>query len=177
MTPGDAIVIGTFSRRMRLRLADGREVDARIRGKRLRPVCGDRVTAQVIPDEREWLVTAIRDRDNALTRPNMRGQIEVLAANIDLLVVVAASPPAPDWFVVDRYLCAAEDMGSPGRGRIQQVGSARLGFARAAGLCSDRLSDGELQRAFRGRHRPIAGDNLAATRRSSSASPASASRA
>ena len=102
MTPGDAIVIGTFSRRMRLRLADGREVDARIRGKRLRPVCGDRVTAQEIPDEREWLVTAIGDRDNELTRPNMRGQIEVLAANIDLLVVVAASPPAPDWFVVDR---------------------------------------------------------------------------
>ncbi|MGA8205125.1 MAG: ribosome small subunit-dependent GTPase A [Woeseiaceae bacterium] len=113
MTPGDAIVIGTFSRRMRLRLADGREVDARIRGKRLRPVCGDRVTAQEIPDEREWLVTAIRDRENALTRPNMRGKIEVLAANIDLLVVVAASPPAPDWFVVDRYLCAAEDMGVP----------------------------------------------------------------
>jgi ribosome biogenesis GTPase len=113
MTPGDATVIGTYSRRMRLRLADGREVDARIRGKRLKPVCGDRVTAEAIPDEPEWLVTAIRDRDNALTRPNVRGQTEVLAANIDLLVVVAASPPAPDWFVVDRYLCAAEDMGVP----------------------------------------------------------------
>jgi ribosome biogenesis GTPase / thiamine phosphate phosphatase len=113
MTPGDATVIGTYSRRMRLRLADGREVDARIRGKRLKPVCGDRVTAGQIQDESEWLVTAIRERDNALTRPNLRGRIEILAANIDLLVVVAASPPAPDWYVLDRYLCAAEDMDIP----------------------------------------------------------------
>jgi ribosome biogenesis GTPase len=41
----------------------------------------------------------------------MRGQIEVLAANIDTLVVVASVSPLPDWFIVDRYLCAAELMG------------------------------------------------------------------
>jgi ribosome biogenesis GTPase len=41
----------------------------------------------------------------------MRGQKEVLAANVDLLVVVAAASPEPDWFIVDRYLSAAETMG------------------------------------------------------------------
>ena len=41
----------------------------------------------------------------------MRGQVEVLAANLDYLVVVAAAEPKPDWFIVDRYLCAAELMG------------------------------------------------------------------
>ena len=34
----------------------------------------------------------------------------MLAANIDMLVVMAAVAPLPDWFIVDRYLCAAELM-------------------------------------------------------------------
>jgi len=106
-----ATVIATFSRRMRLRLDDGREVDARIKGKRIKPVCGDLVDAEPIDNEVDWLITSITERRNELTRPNMRGKIEVLAANLDYLVVVAAAEPKPDWFIVDRYLCAAELMG------------------------------------------------------------------
>ena len=106
-----ATVTATFSRRMRLRLDDGREVDARIKGKRIKPVCGDVVDAEPIDNEHDWLITNITERRNELTRPNMRGQVEVLAANLDYLVVVAAAEPKPDWFIVDRYLCAAELMG------------------------------------------------------------------
>ena len=40
----------------------------------------------------------------------MRGTIEVLASNVDLLLIVAAATPEPDWYIVDRYLCAAESM-------------------------------------------------------------------
>lgn len=110
MSQQHAIVIATFSRRMRLRLDDGTEVEARIKGKRLKPVCGDRVTAERIAKESDWLITDIQSRDNELTRPNMRGQIEVLAANLNYLIVVAAAEPKADWFIVDRYLCAAEIM-------------------------------------------------------------------
>ena len=106
-----ASVIATFSRRMRLRLDDGREVDARIKGKRIKPVCGDLVDAEPIENEGDWLNTNIVERRNELTRPNMRGQVEVLAANLDYLLVVAAAEPKADWFIVDRYLCAAELMG------------------------------------------------------------------
>ena len=106
-----ATVTATFSRRMRVRLDDGREVDARIKGKRIKPVCGDIVDAEPIDNEHDWLITNITERRNELTRPNMRGQVEVLAANLDYLVVVAAAEPKPDWFIVDRYLCAAELMG------------------------------------------------------------------
>jgi ribosome biogenesis GTPase len=106
-----ATVTATFSRRMRLRLDDGREVDARIKGKRIKPVCGDLVDAEPIDNEHDWLITNIAERRNELTRPNTRGQVEVLAANLDYLVVVAAAEPKPDWFIVDRYLCAAELMG------------------------------------------------------------------
>ena len=111
MVAETAIVIATYSRRMRLRLESGDQVDARIKGKRLKPVCGDRVQAQPIDRESDWLITKIARRDNELTRPNMRGQVEVLAANLDYLLVVAAAEPRADWYIVDRYLCAAELMG------------------------------------------------------------------
>jgi ribosome biogenesis GTPase len=113
MPSDSALVIATFSRRMQLQLPDGELVNARIKGKRLKPVCGDRVSAMPIENESDWLITAIDERENALQRPNMRGQVEVLAANLDLLVVVAAGSPAADWFIVDRYLCAAESMRIP----------------------------------------------------------------
>jgi ribosome biogenesis GTPase len=113
MQQQQAIVIATYSRRMRLRLANNEEVAARIKGKRLKPVCGDRVVAEPMKDESDWLITEVQERDNALRRPNLRGQIEVLAANIELLLVVAAGEPRPDWFIVDRYLSAAENLGIP----------------------------------------------------------------
>jgi ribosome biogenesis GTPase len=106
-----ATVIATFSRRMGIQLSSGEEVSARIKGKRIKAVCGDSVVAEKIENESDWLITKINSRRNELTRPNMRGQVEVLAANIDTLVVVASVSPLPDWYIVDRYLCAAELMG------------------------------------------------------------------
>ena len=106
----EATVIATFSRRMRLRLDDGTQVESRIKGKKLKPVCGDRVTAAMIENESDWLITDILPRTNQLSRPNMRGNVEILAANVELLLVVAAATPEPDWFIVDRYLSAAESM-------------------------------------------------------------------
>jgi len=110
VTVQQALVVATYSRRMGLRLPGGQEVDARIKGKRLRPVCGDRVEVEPIPNESDWLITRILERDNELSRPNLRGKVEVLAANIDRLLVMAAGTPQPDWEIVDRYLCAAEVM-------------------------------------------------------------------
>ena len=108
-----ATIVATFSRRMRLLLENGAVVGARIKGKKLKPVCGDRVMAEPISNEEDWLITDILARDNSLNRPNMRGQTEILAANVEILIVVAAASPQPDWFIVDRYLCAAENMGVP----------------------------------------------------------------
>jgi ribosome biogenesis GTPase len=96
---------------MRLQLANGERVDSRIKGKKLKPVCGDRVLAEPIENENDWLITEILDRSNVLNRPDSSGRVEILAANIEMLVVVAAASPAADWFIVDRYLCAAENMG------------------------------------------------------------------
>lgn len=110
----EALVVGAFSRRMRLRVADGGEVNAKIRGRKLKPVCGDRVEAHAVPNDDDWLVVRVLPRRNELTRPDSRGRVEVLAANLDAVFAVAAPSPAPDWFVVDRYLAAAAAMGVTG---------------------------------------------------------------
>jgi ribosome biogenesis GTPase len=107
-----ALVVATYGRRLGLRLDDGGDAAGRVKGKTIQPVCGDKVEVQRIPNEPEWLITEILPRVNQLTRPNQRGKIEVLAANLDAIVVVAADSPAPDWFIVDRYICAAELMGA-----------------------------------------------------------------
>ncbi len=112
MPQSEATVVATYSRRMRLRLSDGEQVNSRIKGKKLRPVCGDRVLAEKIENESDWLITEILPRGNQLSRPNLRGNIEILAANVELLLVVAAAAPEPDWFIVDRYLAAAASMGA-----------------------------------------------------------------
>jgi len=106
-----AVITANYGRRMQIALPDGTTGDARIKGRTLKPVCADSVS--VIPiDGGEWLIVDILDRRNALTRPNLRGTVEVLASNVDVMIVVAAPEPKPDWFIVDRYLCAAENMGA-----------------------------------------------------------------
>ena len=110
----ECLVIGTFSRRMNLQLENHAEISARIKGKTLRPVCGDHVIAEPIENEPEWLITSICPRENELSRPDSRGRKEILAANLTCVVVMAAAEPKPDWFVVDRYLAAAEIMDTEG---------------------------------------------------------------
>lgn len=114
LDPAQGTVVAAYGRRATLRLDDGREIGARIKGKKLAAVCGDRVRARPIADEPDWLIEAVLPRDNALTRPNLKGRTEVLAANLDGLAAVCADSPPPDWFVIDRYLCAAELMGCTG---------------------------------------------------------------
>jgi ribosome biogenesis GTPase len=140
MTPDartQAVVTGAFGRRMTIRLDGDRRADARVRGRRLQPVCGDVVTAEPIPNEADWLITAIEPRSNELARPDSRGRKEVLAANISCVIVMAAPEPQPDWFVVDRYLAAAENMESTG---IVVLNKAELP---GAGACRDTLAEYE----------------------------------
>jgi len=106
----ECLVVGVYSRRMTLQLEHHGEINARIKGKKIRPVCGDRVIAEPIQNEPDWLITSICSRRNELNRPNNRGRKEILAANLDLIIAMAAVEPEPDWFIVDRYIAAAEFM-------------------------------------------------------------------
>jgi ribosome biogenesis GTPase len=116
MTSADGVppglVIAAHGRRGRLEDAVGHVRPFVLRGRRLRVVCGDRVTWQP-GQEREAVVTAIETRANELRRLDVaRNNTEVLAANLTLLAAVCAPEPLPDWYVLDRYLCAAAHMGA-----------------------------------------------------------------
>jgi ribosome biogenesis GTPase len=106
-----AIIIGTYSQRMLVRTIHGDISFAKIKGKKIQPVCGDQVEISPIPNESDWLFNKINPRKNELTRNNYSHKREVLAANITMIAVVVSDPPKPDWFIVDRYIGAAESMG------------------------------------------------------------------
>ncbi|MEX0976353.1 MAG: ribosome small subunit-dependent GTPase A [Woeseia sp.] len=109
-----ARVVASYGRRLDLSFANGSEATGRVKGRRLQPVCGDFVLAERLLNEPEWLITEIVERRNELGRPNRQGKVDILAANIDLVIVITAELPDPDWFIVDRYLCAAELMSAAG---------------------------------------------------------------
>jgi len=94
-----------------LLLSTGETVKARVSSNVFReyknPVCGDVVSAQ--DRQGVWYVDKIETRNGVLERTSPVGKRQVLAANIDLVVVVAsiASPPLRRGFI-DRALAAAE---------------------------------------------------------------------
>jgi ribosome biogenesis GTPase len=106
-----ARVTVTHRRLLHVRCADGREAVARPARRELSIVCGDFVHCQLDQRHDELNVVAVEPRSSALYRTNARGGSELIAANLSLLLVVAAPLPQPDFFVVDRYLCAAQCAG------------------------------------------------------------------
>jgi ribosome biogenesis GTPase len=100
-----AEVIATYGRHLLLRDAAGERRMARPMGRHLEIVCGDRVQCRNEGDE--LLAESILPRDSFLRRSTLRGRSEPLAANLSQLAVIVAPVPAPDLFLIDRYLCAA----------------------------------------------------------------------
>ena len=82
-----------------------------MKGRRIRPICGDYVTWQALPDDSiDGIITSINERSNLLQRPTRRGRDENVAANLGRLVVVFATQPPADPFLIDRYIAAAEHL-------------------------------------------------------------------
>ena len=102
-----ALVLIAHGASARVRLDDGTEVLARAAGRDLQFVCGDQVLCNCDAQHAQWQLDAVLPRRTALYRSNARGQPELVAANVSLLVIVVAPRPQPDLFLVDRYLAAA----------------------------------------------------------------------
>lgn len=92
-------------------MPDGSPVKARIAGSVFRetgnPVCGDRVEARKTGGS--WYVEKVLPRKGTLRRTSPLGREQVMAANIDLVLVVASvsCPPLRRGFI-DRALASAE---------------------------------------------------------------------
>lgn len=102
-------VIATFGRHLLLRDESGEPRKARPHGRSHEIVCGDRVRCEQVGTE--TVVVAVLPRDTVLRRTSLRGRSEAMAANLSQLAIVVAPQPAPDLFVVDRFICAAECAG------------------------------------------------------------------
>ena len=107
----DAQIVAVFGRDLLVRDAAGNELRARPKGRRMNIVCGDDVLCERGVAQDEVTVVEARPRRTALYRSNTRGEAEPIVANISQLFVVLAPKPAPDLFVVDRYVAAATSAG------------------------------------------------------------------
>lgn len=80
-----------------------------VRSRRLTIACGDHAVYESSDAAEDLVVTGIVPRTNTLSRVVARrtgGQ--TVAANISQLVAVSAPSPEPDWYLMDRYICAAD---------------------------------------------------------------------
>ena len=93
-----------------VQLDDGRQMAAKYRRSVGRPYCGDRVGVESADGE-SAVVTAIHERQNEFARANARGQKQVVAANLDQVLIVIAPAPEPSRDLVERYLVAAHSLG------------------------------------------------------------------
>jgi ribosome biogenesis GTPase len=105
-------VVAAFGQRVILEDAAGQRFPAFVGRRGLRAVCGDRVRWQRPGEKGDAIVVEVLPRARVLSRPNHRGRVEVLAANLDQVVIVCAPEPRTDPFITDRYLAAAEAMGA-----------------------------------------------------------------
>ncbi len=72
-------------------------------------VTGDNIIWR--PGKPYGVVCAVQPRKTLLDRPDSRGKLRPVAANIDLIVVVIAPEPRPHANLIDRYLVAIEHHG------------------------------------------------------------------
>ncbi len=72
--------------------------------------CGDRVV--FIPQDTtvHGVITAIEPRDNLLEKIGFGNKTKPVAANVDQVVIVCSIEPAPNLYLIDRYLVAIENL-------------------------------------------------------------------
>lgn len=109
--PTVATVVACHGRHLRVRLPDGTTALARAARRNLEVACGDAVRCAHDPQHGELRAIEVLPRRTALFRSDARGRGELVAANLELLLVVLAPLPRCDPFIADRYLAAAASGG------------------------------------------------------------------
>lgn len=105
----EGLVIVNWSRHALVETAEGERIPCKVRGRRLDVVCGDRVVFDRSGDGH--VIESIAPRRSVLARYDQRRGEQVLAANLDRLLVVTAVSPACEPFLIDKYLVAAHALG------------------------------------------------------------------
>jgi len=72
-------------------------------------VTGDHVLLETVPPA-EYVITAVLPRSSLLARPDFRGQMKAIAANLDRIFIVCSIKPELNEGLIDRYLVASETL-------------------------------------------------------------------
>lgn len=114
------LVIANYGQTLLVEAADGTTHACVARKAAGQPVCGDRVRWEAGRGDGHGAVVAIEPRRSLLGRPDARGKMRPLCANIDQLIVVGAVPaataagsagPGLNHSLIDHYLVTAELLG------------------------------------------------------------------
>lgn len=103
-------VVAHFGRNMEIEGEDGIRHLCHLRANLDSLVTGDHVSWREAADG-SGVVEARLPRHSTLARPDARGKLKSVAANIDRIMIVFAIEPEPHPFLIDRYLVAAEATG------------------------------------------------------------------
>ena len=122
-----ARIVGAFGRHFLSRTDDGRLLPCVPRGKRSEAVCGDRVL--LVPGDPPLAIASVLPRRNALWRED-QWRSKMFAANIDRVLLVAATVPGVNHGLIGRALIAADAAGIPvtlllNKCDLPQAGAAR----------------------------------------------------
>ena len=103
----EGLVIAHFGVQVEIENQQGERVRCHMRANLPALVTGDVVVWRA-GQQTQGVITASLPRHSELCRPDARGQLKPVAANIDQLIVVFAPLPEPHANLIDRYLVAAQ---------------------------------------------------------------------
>lgn len=106
----DGLVISRFSRHALIESIPNTRTLCSIRPGIETLVAGDRVVWQSEGDT-QGVVLSIYPRQSVLQRPDKRGQLKPVAANISQMMIVIAPKPDISWPLLDSYLVVADYLG------------------------------------------------------------------
>jgi ribosome biogenesis GTPase len=106
----EALVLVSYGSGGVIEFPDGTQTDCKYRRSVGRPYCGDRVVVERA-DLQSAVVTKILARTNEFARANARQRKQVIAANLDQVLIVIAAAPEPSTDLVERYLVAVHSLG------------------------------------------------------------------
>lgn len=109
--PRTGLVIVNYGKQLLVESGTGELVPCVWRRTIDTPVCGDRVQ-WLSSGEAEGVVEAVEARRTLLVRAAGNSKQKPLAANIDQVIIEAATEPALDSFLIDKYTIAAELAGA-----------------------------------------------------------------
>ncbi|MGB5292273.1 MAG: ribosome small subunit-dependent GTPase A [Lysobacterales bacterium] len=106
----EALVLVSYGSQGVVLLADGERKRCKFRRNVGRPFCGDRVMV-ARADEASLVVERILPRDNFFVRTDERQRQNIIAANLDQVLIVVATRPLPSRDLMERYLLAVHSLG------------------------------------------------------------------